>query len=251
MTAPNVNQRLADAHRRLAETQAALKDSTAASEKARGFLAEVGLEVVEHVRRHEALAASRAAALREALKLGGKPSPAEVAPAKDRLQRLEAEDRQAVAKRVLHDLVAEEQAAQREVDEATAELNAAARSVIGAEVDAIVAKINDLERQSMTARIELEGAVRSNCLGWGMGLGLGGAGKRVASQNALTDIGVKNAPEWARANASAEAWRARYEALITNHESRRVKDRAPVATAARRIQKSAAASGRSITAVAS
>jgi hypothetical protein len=55
---------------------------------------------------------------------------------------------------------------------------------------------------------------------------------------------VKNAPEWARANASAENWRARYEALVSNHESRRIKDRAPVATAARRIQKSAPADSR-------
>jgi hypothetical protein len=89
------------AHSRVAAAKSALADASKAAEKARGFLAEVGLEVVGHVRRSEELAASRAAALREATKLGGAkpPFPTAVAPAKDRLQRLEAEDRQAVAKR--------------------------------------------------------------------------------------------------------------------------------------------------------
>jgi hypothetical protein len=155
---PTAAKRLQAAHARVSGAKISLSEASRAAEKARGHLADVGLEVVGHVRRHEELAASRAAALREALKLGGKPLPTVVAPAKDRLQRLEAEDRAAVAKRVLSDLVGEEQVAQRELDEAVAELHGAARAVVAAEVESVVSQINELERESMANRIELEGA---------------------------------------------------------------------------------------------
>jgi hypothetical protein len=246
MTAADpVNQRLADAHRRLAKAKISLEAASRAAEKGRGFLSEASLEVVEHVRRHEALAASRAAALREAMKLGdAKPFPTAVAPAKDRIQRLEAEDRQAVAKRVLHDLVAEEQAAQREVDEALAELNAAARAVISAELDDAVSKVAALELEVMQRRTDIEGLARSNVLGWGLKTSMSDAAKRLLAGNSMTDLGVKNSRPWARANEHAENWRARYEALVSNHAARRIKDHAPVATAARRMKKSAPADSR-------
>jgi hypothetical protein len=234
---PTADKRLQAAHARVAAAKSALEAASKAAEKGRGFLADVGLEVVAHLRRHEEAAASRAAALREAMKLGdAKPFPTAVAPAKDRLQRLEAEDRQAVAKRVLNDLVGEEQVAQREVDEAVAELHGAARGVLSTEIEIIVSRVVALELESMAARIELEGAVRSGNLGWSWDLALSDQGKRLLAINTTTDIAQKNAPEWARANESAEAWRARYEALITNHAARRSKE--PAAT---RVKESASA----------
>jgi hypothetical protein len=230
-TEPTADKRLQAAHARVAASKSALGAATAAAEKARGHLAEVGLEVIGHVQRHEEAAASRAAALRESMKIGGKPVTTAVAPAKDRLARLEAEDRQALAKRVLHDLVAEEQVAQRAVDEAVGELHAAARAVISAEVETIVARINELERESTAARIELEGATRSGNLGWSWDLGLSDQGKRILASNTMSDIAQKNAPEWSRANEAAESWRRRYAFLIENH--------APVATIGTRVKESA------------
>jgi hypothetical protein len=56
------DKRLEAAHARVANSKSALGAATAAAEKARGHLADVGLEVVAHLRRHEEAAASRAAA---------------------------------------------------------------------------------------------------------------------------------------------------------------------------------------------
>jgi hypothetical protein len=246
MTAPDVNQRLQAAHARLSAAKSALEAAAKAAEAARRFSAAAELDLAGHVRRNEEAASIRAAELTRALKLGAAPAAIKKSPAiaADHLGRLEAQHRADVARQALDGLNGEKTAAETAIAEAQTELRTAARAVIGAEVDAIVAKINDLERQSMTARIELEGAVRSNTLGWGMALGLGDPGKRVAGQNALTDIGVKNAPEWARANESAETWRARYDGLLTNHAARRTRDRAPVATAAKRNKESAPADSR-------
>ena len=120
------------------------------------------------------------------------------------------------------------------LDEAVAELHGAARAVVAAEVESVVSRINELERESMSARIELEGAVRSGNLGWSWDLGLSDQGKRLLAGNAVTDIAQKNAPEWARANEAAESWRARYAFLIENHAARRSKE--PAAT---RVKESA------------
>jgi hypothetical protein len=224
------------AHTRVSAAKSALAAATAAAEKARRHLADVGLEVIAHVKRHEDAAASRVAALREAMKLGGRPLPAAVAPAKDRLQRLAAEDRQAVAKRVLHDLVAEEQDAQREVDEAIAELHAAARAVIGAEVDDAVMKVVAIERDAMLLRAEIDGLARSGVAGWGNQIAMSDAGKRVLAGNATTSIGIKNSQEWALANEFAEGWRARQAFLLENC--------APVAIGGRAMESAASPAGR-------
>jgi hypothetical protein len=225
------DKRLQAAHARVAAAKSALEAASKAAEKARGHLADVGLEVVGHIQRHEEAAASRAAALRESMKIGGKPVTTAVAPAKDRLARLEAEDRQGVAKRVLNDLVAEEQVAQRELDEAVGELHAAARAVISAEVETIVDRVVALEKESMACRIQIEGAARSGNIGTPWDLGLSDQGKRLLVGNTMTDIGVRNAPEWSRANEEAESWRRRYAFLIENH--------APAATIGTRIKESA------------
>jgi hypothetical protein len=70
MSAADVNQRLVDAHARLAEAKAAHDASKVSASKAREFASKVGLELAAHVRTNEDAAASRASALKKSLKLG-------------------------------------------------------------------------------------------------------------------------------------------------------------------------------------
>ena len=65
------NQRLALAHVKLAEAQGILADAKIASEGGRKFSDQVEVELAGHVRKNEDLAASRAAELKRAMKLGG------------------------------------------------------------------------------------------------------------------------------------------------------------------------------------
>jgi hypothetical protein len=73
---------------------------------------------------------------------------------------------------------------------------------MSAEAEAIVAKVTELEQASMEARIRLEGVSRAGVIGWGFGLELSDAGKRVLAGNQMLPVGVRNAPEWKSANES-------------------------------------------------
>ncbi len=213
-------KRLEAAHTRVSAAKSELADSAKAAEKAREFAAEIAVEVVEHARRNEELAASRAATLKQALRLGSTtPFPKTPRPASDHAARREAEDRQKIAKHALTELVAEETQAQRRLDEAIAELHAAARAVIGTEVDEAIAAIAESEAKAMRHRIEVDGLSRAGVVGWGTQIELSDAGKKILVGNTMTAIGVKNAMEWLSANASAQNWRDRFEALIASDET--------------------------------
>jgi hypothetical protein len=238
-------KRLATAHRRVGESKTELAAAAAAAEKARSLAATLAIEVLEHVRKNEDATALRTAALKRALKTGDAPSfKKEPELAVDYVAMREAENRQSAAKQAMTELVAEQTQAQLEVDEAIAELNAAARGVISAQLDDAVSKVAALELEVMQRRADIEGLARSNVLGWGLQTAMSDAAKRLLAGNSMTDIGVKNSGPWARANEHAETWRARYQGLVENHAARRIKDHAPVATAARRIKESAPADSR-------
>ena len=134
--------------------------------------------------------------------------------AADHVARIEAQHRADVARQVLDGLNGEKTAAETALAEARTELEAAARGVLGTEVEAVVARVSELELESMANRIQLEGANRSGSLGWGRGLALSDAGKRVLAGNQMLSVGVRNSPEWASANAAADGWRARLAFLI-------------------------------------
>src|ERR1700722_16361920 len=138
----DANQRMAAAHAKLATAQAILADAKIASDGGRKFSAQVGLELAALARKNDDLAATRAATLKRALKLGStKLFPKTPRPASDHVARREAEERFTVSKHVLKELLAEEDEAQLAVDAAIAELHATARDILGDEAAALAAKI--------------------------------------------------------------------------------------------------------------
>jgi hypothetical protein len=217
----DANQRLADAHRRLAEAKAALNAATVTAEAARKFAAEVGLEVLRHVKRNEDRAAIRAAALMRSLKVvGAKPKlKSEPKLADDHRARLDAENRAALAHQAREELAAEERSAQQAVDDAHVELEAAARSVLAREAEQHAVFIAAIEREALQHRIELEGAVRSGAFGLIKQNGLSEVSRRIVRENEALSISVRNAPEWASANEAAEAWRRRLAILLKNNDA--------------------------------
>jgi hypothetical protein len=76
------------------------------------------------------------------------------------------------------------------------------------------AKVVALEREALSIRVRIEGAVRSGVLGWGTRIALKQLAQRVAHGNLNTSIAVKNSPEWAGANQAADRWRARHAELF-------------------------------------
>ena len=185
MTADDdVNKRLADAHRSLAEARAALNLTAAAVEAARKFASEVGLELAGHVKRNNDRAAVRAASLMASLKIGATPKfKASPKLADDHLKRIDAENRASAARAALEGLLAEEREAQREVDVAVAALHAAAKSVVAEEAEELVAKIQKLEGESLRTRVAVEAMARSGVLGWGREIGLKDAAKEIAHEH--------------------------------------------------------------------
>jgi hypothetical protein len=228
-------KRLEAAHARVAAAKSELEAAAKAAEAARRFSAAAELDLAGHVRRNEEAASIRAAELTRALKLGAAPAAIKKSPAiaADHLGRLEAQHRADVARQALDGLNGEKTAAETALAEAQTELRTAARAVMAAEVETIVAKVVALERESMAARIEIEGAIKSGHLGYGRQIELSDSGKVILTGNQMLPIGVRNMGEWKASNEAAESWRQRFAFLIEEN-------RAPAATA-RRIKESARA----------
>ena len=208
-------KRMAAAHAKLATAQAILADAKIASEGGRKFSAQVGLELAALARKNDDLAATRAATLKRALKLGSTTLfPKTPRPASDHVARREAEERFTVSKHVLKELLAEEDEAQLAVDAAIAELHATARDILGDEAAALAAKISALDAESMQHRIAIEAIARSGCMGWQREVGQNDAVREVLRTNTLTPIGVTNHALWREANVSAERVRQRHAALL-------------------------------------
>jgi hypothetical protein len=150
------------------------------------------------------------------MKLGAKPPRSRQTPtlAADHVARRAAEDRLTVAKHVIKELLAEEDAAQVAVEAAIARLHAAARDILAGEAAALVSKIRALEAESMQNRIAIEAISRSGCMGWQREVDLNDAVKEVLRANTLTPIGITNHALWREANVSAERVRLRHAALL-------------------------------------
>jgi hypothetical protein len=206
-------KRLAAAHAKLATARAILADAKIASEGGRKFSAQVGLELADLARKNEDLAATRAATLKQALKLGSTtPFPKTPRPASDHVARRAAEEQFTVSKHVLKELLAEEDEAQLAVDAAIAELNATARDILADEAAALASKISALDAESMQSRIAVEAIARSGCMGWQREVGLNDAVREVLRANTLMPIGITNHALWREANVSAELVRQRHAA---------------------------------------
>jgi hypothetical protein len=116
-------------------------------------------------------------------------------------------------------LAAEERSAQEAVDNATVELEAAARSVLAREAEQHAVRIAELEREAITHRIDLEGATRSGSFGFLRQSALSDLARRIIRENESLPIGVRNAAEWMASNEAAEAWRRRLAILLKNHDA--------------------------------
>jgi hypothetical protein len=211
----DANHRLADAHRRLAETKQALEASRVSATRAREFAAEIGHELARQVRRNEDRAAVRAATLMRSLKVVGASPKLRSSPklADDHIKRLDAENRAAAARQACEELAAEERVAAEAVDDAHAELEAAARGVLAMEAQQRAVRIAALEREALQHRVELEGAARCGAFGIRQN-GLSDLAKRILRGNESLPIGTRNTAEWRASNESAEAWRRRLAILL-------------------------------------
>lgn len=202
------------AHARVAAAKASLKAATAAAEKARQFTDRVSLEAVKHAKKNQELASRRAADLTQSLKRGAEPKfRASPKLASDHLARMEAENRATAAKQALHELVNEELSAHRELDEAVAELQTAARASLAKEAEGHAARIAELDGEAFQHRIQLEGASRSGAFGY-RPISLNDLSKRILIENNSLPFGTRMTEPWVAANASAEDWRQRLSRLL-------------------------------------
>jgi hypothetical protein len=202
------------AHARVAAAKAALKAAAAAAEKARQFTDRVSLEAVKHAKKNQELASRRAADLTQSLKRGAEPKfRASPKLASDHLARMEAENRATAAKQALHELVNEELSAQRELDEAVAELQTAARASLARVAEEHAERIAELEGEAFQHRIQLEGASRSGAFGY-RPISLNDLSKRILIENNSLPFGTRMTEPWVAANASAEDWRQRLSRLM-------------------------------------
>jgi hypothetical protein len=160
-------KRLGAAHLRVAEAERVLAAATNAATKAQEFAATTEAEVAKHVERDQALAADRAEGLKHALKSGFPPKFVASPTTKERVQRVEAEDRQTAARKAAEDLSADADSAKATLDDAQAELAAAARAVLSEEAEAYAAKVVELELEAVSNRNQLEASLRSTAAGWG------------------------------------------------------------------------------------
>ena len=160
-------ERLGLARRALETAEVNLANASTAVQNARAFLNAMDAEVQTHIERDKALAAERAVGLKRSLRSGSAPTlNSSPATAKERATRIEAENRQAAARKAAEDLSAEAQEAKVAADTARAELEAAAR-VLSEEADAYAAKVVALEREALSNRTQLESALRCSASGWG------------------------------------------------------------------------------------
>ena len=210
-------KRLAAAHAKVTETDAAVVAAVKAETAARTILANAENELARHQRRNKEKASERAGKLMAALKLGGS-APAfkkkGVDRAADHIAVLEAQDQRDAARIAVDTLSAEHSAATVAHDAAIAQLHATARDILADEAAALASKIGTLDAESMQHRIAIEGIARSNCMGWARAVGLSDAVREVLRTNTLTEIGVTNHSLWREANVSAERVRQRHAELL-------------------------------------
>jgi hypothetical protein len=160
-------ERLSDAHARVDKAGRELVAATAAAANSAAFAAAMEAEVGVHDARDQALAAARAEDLKTSLKSGATPKLIASPTTKERIARIEAEDRQTAARRAMDELSAEEGTAKAALDDARDELAAAARGVLSAEAESYASKAVALELEALSNRIKLEAALRRTALGWG------------------------------------------------------------------------------------
>jgi hypothetical protein len=213
---PGDHAKLAAAHVRVTETDAAVVAAVKARRAARGILDDIEMELAKHLRRNKELASERAGKLMAALKKGSSPSFAKkgVDMAADHLAVMEAQHRRDAARIAVDTLSAELSAATVAHDAAIAQLHVEARDILAEEAAALVSKISALEAESMQSRIAVEAIARSGCMGWQREVGQNDAVRAVLRGNTLTEIGVTNHSLWREANVSAERVRQRHAALL-------------------------------------
>ena len=208
------SDRVAAAHAKVTATKSNLAAVDESVESARAYVAEIEIEVADHVKKSDA-SVTQAAALAQSLRVG-KPATFPRAPfvAVDRTARRSAEERLKIAEFALDELVAEQNEAQAALDKATEALHAAARAVLAQEGHALVAKIDKLEGESLRTRVAVESLARSGVLGWGREIGLNDAAMEILRTNTLLPLGIRNHGLWHDSNTGAELVRQRFAALI-------------------------------------
>jgi hypothetical protein len=211
-------KRLAAAHAKVTETDAAVIAAVKAETAARALLANAENELARHQRRNKEKASERAGKLMAALKLGGS-APAfkkkGVDRAADHIAVLEAQDQRDAARIAVDTLSAEHSAATVAHDAAIAQLHATARDILADEAAALASKIGTLDAESMRHRIAIEGIARSNAMGWQRESGLADEVRAVLHGNTLTEIGTKNHALWRSANVEAERVRQLHAARLS------------------------------------
>jgi hypothetical protein len=223
----NAAERLTDAHNRVAKAERAHIAATAAAAKAREFATKIEAEHASIVARDQTLAAERATRLKASIKSGAMPVLAILpAAAKERLARIDAEDRQAAARRAVADLNAEQREATATLDDAQRALDLAARLFLIAEIETRhVARIIALEEQITAHRIAVTGLTRSGVGGWDNGL-ISPRTRSIAAESDNTPIGTTNHPLSKLASEAAEKLRQRQAELMKHPAATPIKDAA-------------------------
>jgi len=213
--------KLATAHTKVRETDAAVVAAVKALQAAQTFLDGIERELGKLSKRNKDLAASRAAKLTQALKIGSSPALTKksVRAAPDHVAVMDAEHRRDTAKMAVDTLSAERAAATVAHDEAIAQLHIEARNILAAEAADLASKIRALEAESLRNRVAFESLARSGHLGWGTEIALDAAGKEILHGNLLLPLSIKNHVLWRDSNDGAELVRQRYAELVKQPHS--------------------------------
>jgi hypothetical protein len=233
ISSESADKRLAAAHTKVSETEAAAGAAVKAFTAAQTFLNGIERELGKLAQRNQDLAAARAGKLMAALKMGSSPAftKKSVSLAADHVAVTDAEHRRDAAQIAVDTLGAEVSAARRAYDDARNALEIVARAILVREAEAVVERIAELEREALQHRVQIEGAVRSGAFGFIRQSGLSDLAKRILRENEALPIGVRNAAEWTASNEEAEAWRRRLAVLLKNNDAparadRRIKESA-------------------------
>jgi hypothetical protein len=209
-------KRLAAAHAKVTETDAAVIAAVKAETAARALLANAENELARHQRRNKEKASERAGKLMAALKLGGS-APAfkkkGVDRAADHIAVLEAQDQRDAARIAVDTLSAEHSAATVAHDAAKNAVGIEARAILAKEAEGHAARIASLEGEAFQHRIQLEGASRSGNFGY-RPISLNDLSKKILIENNSLPFGSRNTEPWVAANSSAEDWRQRLSRLM-------------------------------------
>jgi hypothetical protein len=209
------DKRLAAAHEKVKETQAAVTAATKADTAAKTLLANVERELAKRLRRNQEKAAERGAKLAAALKLRSSAALTNkgVDFAADHLAVMESQHRRNAAAAAVDQLSGEVEAANAAHANAKKAVEILARAILAEEAEELADRIATLEGQAFDFRVKLEGAARSGVFGW-RPLSLSDLSQRIIRENSTLPFGCRNTEPFVAANQNAERWRQSFADLV-------------------------------------